>query len=46
MPDSTLNRNEHGKNDMLNNDPAKKTQNNLAQFLSTNYHRALIIYHV
>lgn len=24
MPDLTLNRNEHGKNDMLNNDPAKK----------------------
>lgn len=23
MPDLTLNRNEHGKNDMLNNDPAK-----------------------
>lgn len=43
MPDFTLNRNEHGKNDMLNNDPAKK---NLVQFLSTKYHRALIIYHV
>lgn len=29
MPDLTLNRNEHGKNDMLNNDPAKKkTQKN------------------
>lgn len=43
MPDLTLNINEHGKNDMLNNDPAKKE---LAQFLSINYHRALIIYHV
>lgn len=47
MPDLTLNRNEHGKNDMLNNDPAKKKNpEKLAQFLSTNYHRALIIYHV
>lgn len=24
MPDLTLNRNENGRNDMLNNDPAKK----------------------